>query len=152
MKDYLRPKRETEVKRLPKMLETIKCSWQCFKADPPGKRFQQQFKRRHEVARTPLQKALVLGAGVLLTAVGILLFFLPGPGVLFVLLGAALIAQQSLTVARALDWTEIRIRKLLTRSFGAWRHFSATLEVFLVGLAVVGAVAVGFGAFKFLTA
>ena len=134
------------------MLETIKCSWQRFKADPPGKRFQLQFKRRHEVARTPLQKALVLGGGVLLTAVGILLFFLPGPGVLFVLLGAALIAQQSLTVARALDWTEIRLRKLLTRSFGAWRHFSATLKVFLVGLAVVGAAAVGFGVFKFLTA
>ena len=113
------------------MLETIKCSWQRFKADPPGKRFQLQFKRRHEVARTPLQKALVLGGGVLLTAVGILLFFLPGPGVLFVLLGAALIAQQSLTVARALDWTEIRLRKLLARSFGVWRHFSAALKIFL---------------------
>ena len=134
------------------MLETIKCSWQRFKADPPGKRFQLQFKRRHEVARTPLQKALVLGGGVLLTAVGILLFFLPGPGVLFVLLGAALIAQQSLTVARALDWTEIRLRKLLARSFGVWRNFSAALKIFLVGLTVVGAVAVGFGAFKFLTA
>ena len=134
------------------MFETIKCSWQRFKADPPGKRFQQQFKRRHEVARTPLQKALALGGGVLLTGVGILLFFLPGPGVLFVLLGAALIAQQSLTVARALDWTEIRLRKLLARSFGVWRHFSAALKIFLVGLAVVGAVAVGFGAFKFLTA
>jgi len=72
--------------------------------------------------------------------------------VLFVLLGAALIAQQSLTVARALDWTEIRLRKLLARSFGVWRHFSAALKIFLVGLAVVGAVAVGFGAFKFLTA
>ena len=134
------------------MLETFKCSWQRFKADPPGKRFQLQFKRRHEVARTPLQKALVLGGGVLLTAVGILLFFLPGPGVLFVLLGAALIAQQSLTVARALDWSEIRVRKLLARSFGAWGHFSAALKIFLVGLAVVGALAVGFGAFKFLTA
>jgi hypothetical protein len=134
------------------MLETIKCSWQRFKADPPGKRFQQQFKRRHEVARTPLQKALVLGGGVLLTAVGILLFFLPGPGVLFVLLGTVLIAQQSITVARGLDWTEIRLRKLLAQSFGAWRRFSAALKILLVGLAVVAAAAVGFGAFKLLTA
>jgi hypothetical protein len=69
-----------------------------------------------------------------------------------VLLGAALIAQQSLTVARALDWTEIRIRKLLARSFGTWRHFSAAIKIFLVGLAVIAAAAVGFGAFKFLTA
>ena len=85
------------------MFETIKRSWQRFKADPPGQRFQQQFKRRHAVARTLLQKALVVGGGVLLTGVGIFLFFLPGPGVLFVLLGAVLIAQQSVTVARGLD-------------------------------------------------
>src|SRR6185437_8152451 len=116
MKDYLRPKRETEA--VTEMLETIKRSWQRFKADQPGQRFQQQFKRRHEVARTPLQKALVVGAGVLLTGVGILLFFLPGPGVLFVLLGTVLIAQQSITVARGLDWTEIRLRKLLAQSPG----------------------------------
>ena len=134
------------------MLETIKRSWQRFKADQPGQRFQQQFKRRHEVARTPLQKALVVGAGVLLTGVGILLFFLPGPGVLFVLLGTVLIAQQSVTVARGLDWTEIRLRKLLAQGFGAWRRFSAALKILLVGLAVVAAAAVGFGAFKFLTA
>jgi len=80
------------------------------------------------------------------------LFFLPGPGVLFVLLGAVLIAQQSVTVARGLDWTEIRLRKLLAQSPGAWRRFSAALKILLVGLAVVAAAAVGFGAFKLLTA
>ena len=134
------------------MFETIKRGWQRFKADPPGQRFQQQFKRRHAVARTLLQKALVVGGGVLLTGVGIFLFFLPGPGVLFVLLGAVLIAQQSVTVARGLDWTEIRLRKLLAQSPGAWRRFSAALKILLVGLAVVAAAAVGFGAFKLLTA
>jgi hypothetical protein len=134
------------------MFETIKRSWQRFKADPPGKRFQQQFKRRHEVARTPLQKALVVGGGVLLTGVGIFLFFLPGPGVLFVLLGAVMIAQQSITVARALDWTEIRLRKLFAQSVGAWPRFSAAVKILLVGLAMVAAAALGFGAFKFLTA
>jgi len=119
------------------MFETIKLSWQRFKADPPGQRFQQQFKRRHAVARALLQRALVVGGGVLLTGVGIFLFFLPGPGVLFVLLGAVLTAQQSITVARGLDWTEIRLRKLLAQSFGACRRFSAALKILLVGLAVV---------------
>ena len=119
------------------MFETIKLSWQRFKADPPGQRFQQQFKRRHAVARALLQRALVVGGGVLLTGVGIFLFFLPGPGVLFVLLGAVLTAQQSITVARGLDWTEIRLRKLLAQSIGAWRRFSAALKILLVGLPVV---------------
>jgi hypothetical protein len=131
------------------MLEKSKAGWQRFKADSPGKRFQQQFKRRHEVARTPLQKALVVGSGGLFTGIGIVLFFLPGPGVFFVLLGAGLIAQRSLTVARALDWTEIRVRKLLARSRGVWRQFSAVVKIFLVGSTVAAAAAVGLGAFKF---
>ena len=134
------------------MLEQIKASWQRFKADSPGTRFQQQFKRRHEVARTPLQKALVVGSGVLFTGVGIVLFFVPGPGALFVLLGAVLIAQWSLRVARALDRTEIRTRKLLAQSSGIWRQFSAVVKIFLIGLAVIAAAAVGFGAFTILVA
>ena len=134
------------------MVEKIKDSWQRFKADSPGQRFQQQFKRHHEVARTPLQKALVVGSGVLFTGIGIVLFFLPGPGALFVLLGAVLIAQRSLTVARALDSTEIRVRKLLARRRGIWRRFSAAVKIFLVGLAVVTAAAVGFGVFNFFAA
>lgn len=134
------------------MLEQIKRSWERFKADSPGNRFQQQFKRGQRVSRTPLQKALVVGSGVLFTGIGIVLFFVPGPGVLFVLLGAVLIAQWSLRLARALDWTEIRVRKLLARSSGVWRQFSAAVKIFLVGLAVIAAAAVGFGAFKFLVA
>ncbi|HEY1232596.1 MAG TPA: PGPGW domain-containing protein [Candidatus Binatia bacterium] len=134
------------------ILEKLKGSWERFKADSPGTRFQQQFERRHEVARTPLQRAVVAGSGVLFTAIGIVLFFVPGPGVLFVLLGAVLIAQWSLTLARALDSTELRVRKLLARSSGIWRQFSAVEKMFLVGLAVIAAAAVGFGAFKFLAA
>ncbi len=134
------------------MLEQIKRSWERFKADSPGNRFQQQFKRGQRVSRTPLQKALVVGSGVLFTGIGIVLFFVPGPGVLFVLLGAVLIAQWSLRLARALDWTEIRVRKLLARSSGVWRQFSAAVKIFLIGLAVIAAAAVGFGAFKFLVA
>jgi len=117
------------------MFETIKRSWQRFKADPPGQRFQQQFKRRHAVARTLLQKALVVGGGVLLTGVGIFLFFLPGPGVLFVLLGAVLIAQQSVTVARGLDWTEIRREscslRALARGAASLRHSKFCSSVWL---------------------
>ena len=134
------------------MLEKIKGSWESFKADSPGKRFQQQFKRRHELARSPLQKALVVGSGVLLTGIGIVLFFLPGPGALFVLLGAVLIAQWSLTLARALDWTEIRVRKLLALSCNVWRQFSAAVKIFLVGLAIIAAAVVGVSAFTLLAA
>jgi len=123
-----------------------------LKADPPGERFQRQFKRRREAGRTPLQKTLYIGGGILLIAVGVLFFFFPGPGLPIVLLGAVLIAQQSLTAARILDRTEVRLRKLLARSVKTWRSFSATVKIVLVALALLAAAAVGFGAFKFLIA
>jgi hypothetical protein len=53
-----------------------------------------------------------------------------------------------LLAARALDWTEIRARKLLNRSLGAWRSFSPALKILLVVLALVVVGAVGFGAFN----
>jgi len=134
------------------MFATIKRNWLRLKLTPPGQRFQQQYKRRRNAAPGPVQKALLFGGGVLLTGVGIILFFLPGPGVVFVLLGALLIAQQSLRVARALDWSEMRVRKLLLRTLVAWRRFSAPSKILLVGSAAVLAALIGFSAFKFLTA
>lgn len=89
---------------------------------------------------------------MLLIAVGLFFLFIPGPGLLILLLGASLIAQESLLVARALDWTEIRLRKLLIWSLRAWRRSSPALKILLVVLALVVVGAMGFGAFKFLLA
>ncbi len=51
------------------------------------------------------------------------LFFLPapGPGFLILFAGAALLAEESLTAARALDWTEVRLRRLAKWGRRAWR-------------------------------
>ncbi|MGH7335962.1 MAG: PGPGW domain-containing protein, partial [Myxococcota bacterium] len=46
-------------------------------------------------------------------AAGVVLVFIPGPAVLFFALGGALLATQSLWVARALDAIEVRGRKTL---------------------------------------
>lgn len=105
------------------MFRRIKRSWQRFKADPPGERFQEQFRRRR-LARGALQKALFIGGGALLMAAGFFFLFVPGPGLLVLLIGAILIAQQSLLAARALDWLEVRARKLLARSLRFRRRAS----------------------------
>jgi hypothetical protein len=49
-----------------------------------------------------------------------------------------------------LDWSEIRLRKLLAWSLRAWRRSSTTLKALLVVVAVVVLGAVGLGVFKFL--
>jgi hypothetical protein len=133
------------------MLETLKRSWRHLKAGPPGRRFQQQFSRQRS-SRSLIQKILFVGGGILIMAAGIFFLFVPGPGLLIVFLGGVLIAQQSLVAARALDWTEVKVRKLLTWSLSAWHSSSPVLKILLVVFALFVVGAVGFSAFKLLIA
>ncbi|MGH7765892.1 MAG: PGPGW domain-containing protein [Candidatus Binatia bacterium] len=134
------------------MLERLKRRWRHFKAGTPGRRFQQQYDRRRESGRSPVKKVLFIGLGTLLMVAGVFFLFVPGPGLLVLVLGAALIAQQSLLAARTLDSIEIRVRKLLNWILGAWRSFSPALKILVAVLALVVVGAVGFGAFKLLIA
>jgi hypothetical protein len=134
------------------MLQKLKQSWRRLKSGTPGRRFQQQYDRRRESGRSPIKKVLFISGGILVMAVGIFLLFVPGPGLVFLLLGAVLVARQSLFAARALDWAEVRGRKLLNWSRRVWRSFSPALKVLVVVLALAVVGAVGFGAFRFLLA
>lgn len=140
------------VKRSSSMLKRLKESWRRLRAGTPGRRFQQQHSRRQESGRSPLKKALFVVVGLLLMAVGIFLLFVPGPGLVVLLLGALMVAQQSLLAARALDWAEVRALKLLDPSLRVWRRSSRALKILVVVFALVVAGAVGFGAFKLLLA
>ncbi|HEY2396570.1 MAG TPA: PGPGW domain-containing protein [Rudaea sp.] len=63
-----------------------------------------------------MRTLLVVGGGLILLALGMILLVLPGPGLLIAAIGAALIAGESLTVARILD----RIDLGLTRIWNHW--------------------------------
>jgi uncharacterized protein (TIGR02611 family) len=124
-------------------------TWRRFKAGNPGQRFQQEFRRPRSAGRSPIQQALLILGGLLLMAAGLLLLFIPGPGLVFLFVGGFLIAQQSLVAARVLDWSEIRLRKLLAWSLRAWRRYSTNLKLLLVVVAVVALGAIGSSVFKF---
>jgi hypothetical protein len=132
------------------MFKEVKRTWRGFKARNPGHRFQQQFSHRQVTSRSPIQKALFVAGGLFLIAAGCLFLFVPGPGLVVLLIGAFLIAQQSLIAARALDWTEIRLRNLLSWSRRAWRRSPPTLKILFIIVAAVLVGVVGLGAFKFL--
>jgi hypothetical protein len=101
------------------MWKKFKQTWQRIKAGKAGQRFQQEFRRRQGAGRSPIRKALLIGGGLLFMAAGFVLLFIPGPGLVFLFVGAFLIAQQSLLAARALDWSELRLKKLLAWSLGS---------------------------------
>ena len=92
------------------MKQKARETWEAMKHDPPGERFQRQYHRRQRrQERGGRTKLLALSA--VLIAGGIVLLFVPGPGTPLIALGAALLAEESLLTARALDWTEVQIRR-----------------------------------------
>ena len=96
------------------MLAALKRRYRRFMIVPSGARFRayhRRLKQRPNLMRT----LLIAGCGLVLLALGLLMLVLPGPGLLFAAVGAALLAGESLTAARLLD----RIDLCVTR---AWRR------------------------------
>ncbi len=96
------------------LVQSLKKNWRELADSPPGKRFRSRYER--SATRSGGKRTLTLIAASLLIAAGVVLLVIPGPGSVLIVLGAALLAEASLSVARWLDWAELRIRKLLGRS------------------------------------
>ena len=71
------------------------------------------------------EKALGMMGGLFVCGVGAVMLFVPGPGLLVLLIGLVLIAQESRAMACALDWTELRARSALQRMKQLWRRRTA---------------------------
>jgi hypothetical protein len=113
----------------------MKREWHRFKHDRPGQRFEnhrqrmQQHSRAHKIARGT--------AGFALVAIGIVFCFLPGPGLLGVVFGLALLAGMSRWLSHRLDRIEPRMRDGLHRANGWWHALSTQRRALLVGCAAI---------------
>jgi hypothetical protein len=126
-------------------LDAMKQEWLRFKHDCPGERFENHRRRMthapewHRVAR-------VVG-GVLLVLLGIAMCFLPGPGLLVILFGLALLAGISPWLARRMDHGEPRLRAWGSEAHRKWdevprrtRTVIATVSGMVLGLVLAGVV------------
>ena len=104
------------------MLARLKDQWKTLKRLEPGQRFQTAYRqhRQSEAGKSPVRRVLHALAGVVSLAIGVVLVFIPGPAILFFLIAGGLFAMQSLWVARALDWSELRIRAAISK-IRKWR-------------------------------
>lgn len=100
------------------MLERFKKEWRSLRDGKPGERFQARY-RRHRASR-PLKivRVLMFLGGLVLFVAGLFFMVVPGPGIPIAAIGAALVANESLLTARALDRLEVRARKI-------WHDFRA---------------------------
>ena len=87
-------------------------AWHQFRDAEPGHRFHDEHER---VRRAPrIVRVAVSLAGLALIGGGVVLLFIPGPGLLAIALGLALVAGTSRHFAHALDDAEV--------SWRAWRN------------------------------
>ena len=130
------------------MWQRLKDHWQDLKRGQPGRRFQDHYRNRHESGGNQLRKTLYLGVGGLIVAAGIFFLPAPGPGFLIIFLGGGIMAQESLGAARLLDWTELRVRRVMNWGLRVWRNASlpARAAMALLGLIVVASA--GFAAYR----
>lgn len=88
----------------------LAAEWHRFRADPPGERFHNHYERAQKQSKA--RRVLQLVLGLVLLAAGIVLCFIPGPGLPVLLIGVALLSGLSATVARGLDRSELALRRL----------------------------------------
>jgi hypothetical protein len=101
----------------------VKRGWLSFVRDEPGTRFLHHYQRSQR-RRSTVQTVLHLGLGLVLTAAGVVLWVLPGPGWLLVILGMGMFAGESRIVARFLDRAELFLRSRARRLRNWWRRVS----------------------------
>lgn len=104
------------------MIAHLKQSWQRFKQSKPGERFQDQHHNGSSGQSRPVMRVLRMALGIVITLVGLVLMPAPGPGMLIVALGLAMLAHESLIVAKALDRAELWARPYALRVLGWWKE------------------------------
>jgi len=92
--------------------------WKQLRHGKPGSRFIDFYRARADrrAEGWPLERVLILAAGIGMVVGGLAIGWLPGPGGFVAVIGAALLGAESRTIAKVLDYVEARLRD-------AWRFF-----------------------------
>lgn len=131
----------------------LKRQWEEFKRGQPGRRFQDRYERNQQKRQNKRWHAglLKLCLGLLFIALGVVLMVMPGPAILFFALGGGMLADYSRTVARMLDWLELKIRRVLHWTKHWWKHASIPARSRVVGLLVLSMTAAGYFLYRVWT-
>jgi len=118
----------------------LKRQWRAFRHGKPGRRFQDRHDRTKQRRKTQARWVRVVQPfiAVILLAIAVALTFLPGPGFVFYFVGLGLLADESRTLARGLDWGELKLRRAFRRAKRWWKDASwpAKGGVIIAGLCV----------------
>lgn len=117
------------------MIRWLNLQWSDLRAGRPGRRFRQRYCMRQRRGRSTFAKPLALTGGLFLLLLGLALLPAPGPGFIVVLVGAALLAEESYWAAKVLDVIEAKAWRIVGVTRRMWRHASLAAKALSVLLA-----------------
>jgi hypothetical protein len=126
------------------VLQEWKREWRAFEKAPAGKRFVRRYESRKLETGSRWKRLVAIALGLALIAAGAIMLVIPGPGILFVGFGGALIAREFRWAAVALDGAEVRLRKLAGFAKRFWKGASLALRAAVVAGAAVLAGGAGY--------
>jgi hypothetical protein len=124
--------------------------WRDLKRGRPGSRFEDRYERARRRERAAGKRIILLAAGIGCFAIGVVLSVIPGPAILFFMLAGGLLASESRFVARAMDWSELKLRKLVAWAKQHWKRMSPATRVAVVALALCCLAAAAFVGYRLL--
>ncbi len=103
--------RLNDAQEYPAMIKQAKKIIQTIRDKPIGCRFLYGYLwLNHHSNQRVLYKIMLITLSILFIIIGIILLFIPGPGMLFIFIGVVLLAMTSKKMAKFLDACEIKIR------------------------------------------
>ena len=93
----------------------LKEAWGRFRNAKPGTRFRRQYEENQQERKHRWFRPAMIALGVVVILVGLVALPAPGPGILIVAAGAALLARESRWIAEKLDGVEVKVRGLVKK-------------------------------------
>jgi hypothetical protein len=125
-------------------------SWLLFKNTKPGDRFQVRYYYRKQRGTGRLSRIFNIVLGSVLVIMSTLFGWAPGLGLVTLLIGLTLIAGEMFPVARFLDRSEVRLRKLARLAGKVWAGATTVGRTLIVLLVLVFVAALVYGAYSLL--
>lgn len=124
------------------MFDRLKSQLAALRRSRPGHRFQDRYERNrasHNALKV-LWRIVRVAIAAGFVALGVVFMFIPGPAIAFYAIAGALLATDSLPVAKALDWVEVRSRRAGRWIVTKWNPLPIAVKVTLGTLGACGSV------------
>ncbi len=134
------------------MIGRMKGSWQQFRQGKPGHRFQDRYRRNQQSSggKFSFRKIVNIVGGSAIALAGVFFLAAPGPGWLILFVGLGMISGELLSVARSLDWAEVRLRWLTREARKVWRASPPVARVLIILVILICAAALAYGTYYLL--